>query len=203
MFLKLIVAIGLVVFLLHWLVTAVRKRIEFEIEFGLAVAALWATIYLLCFFGGDLDPMLHLPGWVEIGGVVLWLISIVLFIVAVLSLRTKGKPEKGWEETTQLSTGGLHGLVRHPMQLAAFLGAVGIALIEPAAPVLILCLSSAVLAVRAAFAEDTYNVSKFGDGYSEYMKLVPRLNLAVGIWRRATNPSRATDGSRRAGVGGN
>jgi protein-S-isoprenylcysteine O-methyltransferase Ste14 len=131
------------------------------------------------------------PGWVVLGGFVLWLLSIALFIASVVLLWKRGKPKKGWEETTELSTGGLHGLVRHPMQLGVVLAALGIVLMKPAAPVVILCVPPAVLGVRAACAEDAYNTSKFGGRYLEYMKTVPRLNLALGIWRRISRRGRA------------
>jgi protein-S-isoprenylcysteine O-methyltransferase Ste14 len=183
-----IITIGIIAFVLHWLIEAIRKRIEFEIEFACAVACLWASIYLLCFYGQRLALLFSLPGWMRTSGVILWLLSVVIFVMSILFLRTKGKPKKGWEETSRLSTEGLHGLVRHPMQLAAVLGAVGIALMKPATPVVILCMLCAIFAIRAAYAEDAYDTVKFGERYRAYMKSVPRLNLALGIWRKIVHP---------------
>jgi protein-S-isoprenylcysteine O-methyltransferase Ste14 len=190
------VAAGIIAFIVHWLIPAIRKRIEYEIEFGCATACLWASIYLLCFHGQSLVLLLSPPRWVKTGGVILWLLSIMLFMASIFFLRTRGSPKRGWEETTELSTYGVHGLVRHPMQLAAVLGAAGITLMKPAAPVVILCVSSAVLAVRAAFAEDTYNISKFGEQYREYMGTVPRLNLGLGVFRRIVHTRQGRRGSR-------
>jgi protein-S-isoprenylcysteine O-methyltransferase Ste14 len=196
MLLQFIVAAGIIAFIAHWLIPAIRKRNEYEIEFGCATACLWASIYLLCFNGQSLVLLLSLPRWVRIGGVILWLLSMLLFIASIFFLRTRGKPKRGWEETTELSAYGVHGLVRHPMQLAAVLGAAGITLMKLATPVVILCVSSAVLAVRAAFAEDKYNISKFGEQYREYMGTVPRLNLCLGILRRIVHTGQVRRDSR-------
>ena len=190
MVLEVVVAVAVAAFAAHVLVPAVRNRVEFEIEMGTALVCLWSSAYLLWIGAGAASRDAALPGWVRAGGLVLWILSVLLFALAVFFLRTRGEPERGWEETTVLSTGGLHALVRHPIELAAVLAAVGIALMGPSPVVVTLCLASAVLAARAAFAEDGYNVAKFGDAYREYMRTVPRLNLVLGIWRRVSSRAR-------------
>ncbi len=189
------VAAGIAAFAMHWLIPAVRKRVEFEIELGAAVTCLWVSAYTLWVWG-QAPPLVTTPGWVKASGLTLCLVSIVVSVVAAVSLRARGEPERGWEDTTVLWTGGLHGLVRHPMQLGVVLAAVGIALMRPTAPVLALCAPSALLAVRAAFAEDTYDVRKFGDSYREYMQAVPRLNPAVGLLRKIARARPTTGGGR-------
>jgi protein-S-isoprenylcysteine O-methyltransferase Ste14 len=104
--------------------------------------------------------------------------------VTILSLRRGGKPTSGWERTTELTTSGIHGLVRHPMQLSGILGACGTAVWQPALVVLVLSAVSVTCFALAARTEDQFNVVKFGEPYRVYMEQVPALNLLSGIWAK-------------------
>jgi hypothetical protein len=69
-----------------WLIYAIRARVVFEVEMGLGVGSLWAAAFAPASFKGlpavvDLAPALSLAGWA------LLCLSIVLFVVAMLSLR--------------------------------------------------------------------------------------------------------------------
>jgi protein-S-isoprenylcysteine O-methyltransferase Ste14 len=83
-----------------------------------------------------------------------------------------------------VTTSGIHGLVRHPMQLSGILGACGTAVWQPALIVLVLSCMSVTCFALAAWTEDQFNVAKFGEPYRIYMKRVPALNLLAGIWAR-------------------
>jgi len=170
-------------FLAHWLLPAIRKRIEFEIEAACAVACLWAAFYVYGVGGGGIAPLVHLPAGFSVAAVLLWFVSVGLFVVSLLSLRAFGKPTRGWEDTTRLSTVGIHRFVRHPMYLAIVLAAAAVILMRPAAAILSLGGGALVLGFLAARAEDKYDIAKFGDGYRAYMERVPRLNIVLGVWR--------------------
>lgn len=101
--------------------------------------------------------------------------GIILLIVAIVTLRRKG--------TAKVIDTGIYGIVRHPIYLAAmimflshiFLGQHLVVIISTAAAI-ICCYLSMIYG-------DQYNIEKFGDGYAQYMKRVPRMNLISGLTR--------------------
>ena len=177
-----IVFAAMMAYVAWWLIGAIRKRIVFEIEMALGVGSLWAAIKVPVFL--DVPALVPWPSALSLAGyAILWL-GVGLFVVTILSLRRGGKPTSGWERTTELTTSGIHGLVRHPMQLSGILGACGTAVWRPALLVLVLSAVSVTCFALAARAEDQFNVAKFGEPYRIYMKQVPTLNLLAGIWAR-------------------
>jgi protein-S-isoprenylcysteine O-methyltransferase Ste14 len=169
-------------YLAWWLIGSIRKRIAFEVQMALGVASLWAAIFVPMSF--DLPDLVPWPVALSLAGYVLLWLGIGLFVVTILSLRRGGKPTSGWEDTTELTTSGIHGLVRHPMQLSGILGACGTAVWQPTLVVLVLSAVSVTCFALAARAEDRFNVAKFGQPYRFYMEQVPALNLLAGIWAR-------------------
>jgi protein-S-isoprenylcysteine O-methyltransferase Ste14 len=165
-----------------WLIGSIRKRIVFEVEMALGVGSLWAAIFVPMLF--DLPDLVPWPTPLSLAGYVLLWLGIGLFVVTILSLRRGGKPTSGWEDTTELTTSRIHGLVRHPMQLSGILGACGTAMWQPALVVLVLSAVSVTCFALAARAEDQFNAAKFGEPYRIYMEQVPALNLLAGIWAR-------------------
>jgi protein-S-isoprenylcysteine O-methyltransferase Ste14 len=165
-----------------WLIGSIRKRVVFEAEMALGVGSLWAAIFVPMLF--DLPDLVPWPTALSLAGYALLWLGIGLFVVTILSLRQGGKPTSGWEKTTELTTSGIHGLVRHPMQLSGILGACGTAVWQPALVVLVLSAVSVTCFALAARAEDQFNVAKFGESYRTYMEQVPGLNLLAGIWAK-------------------
>jgi protein-S-isoprenylcysteine O-methyltransferase Ste14 len=163
-----------------WLIASIRRRIAFEVEMGLGVGSLWAAIFVPVLLG--LPDLVPWPVGLSLAGSVILYLSIGLFVVAILSLRRGGEPTCGWEDTTVVTTRGIHGLVRHPMQLSGILGACGAAVAKPALVVLALSCVSVTCFALAARAEDRFNVAKFGEPYRTYIQQVPALNLLAGIW---------------------
>jgi protein-S-isoprenylcysteine O-methyltransferase Ste14 len=166
-----------------WLIYAIRARVAFEVEMGLGVGSLWAAGFAPVFFKGLPTLVSHSPA-TSLAGWALLCLSIGLFVVAMLSLRRGGKPTAGWENTTALTKSGVHGLVRHPMQLSGIVGACGMFVVNPILPVFVLSGVSMACFALAVRAEDRFNVAKFGEPYRVYMKQVPALNLLAGIWAR-------------------
>jgi protein-S-isoprenylcysteine O-methyltransferase Ste14 len=177
-----IVFAAMMAYVTWWLIGSIRKRIVFEVEMALGVGSLWAAIFVPMFF--DLPDLVPWPSALSLAGYVLLWLSIGLFVVTILSLRRGGRPTTGWEDTTELTTSGIHGLVRHPMQLSGILGACGTAVWQPALVVLVLSAVSVTCFVLAARTEDRFNVVKFGEPYRVYMKQVPALNLLAGLWAK-------------------
>jgi protein-S-isoprenylcysteine O-methyltransferase Ste14 len=177
-----IVFVAMMAYVAWWLIGSIRKRIVFEVEMALGVGSLWAAIFVPMLFG--LPDLLPWPTALSLAGYVLLWLGIGLFVVTILSLRRGGKPTSGWEKTTVVTTSGIHGLVRHPMQLSGILGACGTAVWQPALVVLVLSAVSVTCFALAARTEDRFNVVKFGEPYRVYMKQVPALNLLSGIWAK-------------------
>ena len=114
--------------------------------------------------------------WLVFVGFVLLAAGALLFILAVVTLRSK--------RAGGLVDTGIYGIVRHPMYLGgmimffshAFLGHHWLVFVSTAVAIGC-CYRSMVLG-------DKWNVAKFGDDYVRYMKRVPRMNLFLGIARR-------------------
>jgi protein-S-isoprenylcysteine O-methyltransferase Ste14 len=174
--------VAMMAYVAWWLIESIRKRIVFEVEMALGVGSLWAAIFVPMLF--DLPDLLPWPTALSLAGYALLWLSIGLFVVTILSLRRGGKPTSGWESTTVVTTSGIHGLVRHPMQLSGILGACGTAVWQPVLVVLVLSAVSVTCFALAAWAEDRSNVAKFGELYRVYMEQVPALNLLAGIWAK-------------------
>lgn len=166
-----------------WLIYAIRKQIVYEVEMALGVGSLWAAFLAPALFEGS-PALVTWPSAVSLAGKAFFCLSIVLFVTAIHSLHRGGKPTSGWEHTTELTTGGTHGLVRHPMQLGGILGACAVALLNPTLVVLTLGGVSIACFALATRAEDRFNIAKFGEPYRVYMRQVPALNLLAGIWNR-------------------
>jgi protein-S-isoprenylcysteine O-methyltransferase Ste14 len=178
-----LVFVAMMIYVAWWLIIAIRERIVFEVEMGLGVGSLWAAAFGPAFLKGlpavvDLLPALSLAGWT------LLCLSIMLFAVAMLSLQRGGKPTSGWENTTELTKSGIHGLVRHPMQLSGIMAACGMVLVNPTLPVLALSAVSGSCFALGTRAEDQFNIAKFGEPYRVYMEQVPALNLLTGVWAK-------------------
>lgn len=165
-----------------WLIESIRKRIVFEVEMALGVGSLWAAIFVPMFL--DLPDLVPWPSALSLAGYALLCLGFGLFVVTILSLRRGGKPASGWERTTELTTSGIHGLIRHPMQLSGIWGACGTAMWQPALFVLVLSAVSVTCFALAARTEDQFNAAKFGKPYLIYMEQVPALNLLAGLWAR-------------------
>lgn len=174
---------ALMIYVAWWLVCAIRDRVAFEVEMGLGVGSLWAASFAPVFFEAlptlvPHSPVIALAGWV------LLCFSIGTFVIAMRSLRRGGKPSAGWENTTELTRSGIHGLVRHPMQLSGIVAASGVILVNPILPVLVLGVVSMACFALGVWAEDRFNLAKFGEPYRAYMKQVPALNLLPGLLAR-------------------
>ena len=186
---------ALMAYVAWWLVCAVRDRVAFEVEMGLGVGSLWAAGFAPVFFEASptlvpRSPVASLVGWA------LLCFSIGVFVIAMLSLRRGGKPTAGWENTTELTRSGIHGLVRHPMQLSGIAGACGMILVNPILPVLVLSAVSMACFALGVRAEDRFNLVKFGESYRVYMEQVPAVNLLVGLRLRLRSRQRSQKGRR-------
>lgn len=172
---------AMMIYVAWWLIFSIRKRIVYEVEMALGVGSLWAAFATMNLEMPELTPW---PSALSLVGWAIFYLSIGLFVAAIISLHRGGKPTSGWEHTTELTTRGIHGLVRHPMQLSGIVGVCAAILMKPTLAVLVLSAVSVTCFTLAARAEDRFNVAKFGEPYRIYMQQVPALNLLAGIRAR-------------------
>jgi protein-S-isoprenylcysteine O-methyltransferase Ste14 len=110
------------------------------------------------------------------------IISLVLIIYGVWTLRVIGKPDAsrdgeallGIEKTTTLVTSGIYRYIRHPFYSSLLFLAWGICLKGLNLPGLILGIAVSICLVFTTIIEERENIIFFGPAYQEYMKNTKR-----------------------------
>ncbi|MFH1941549.1 MAG: isoprenylcysteine carboxylmethyltransferase family protein [bacterium] len=156
-------------YIVWWLVGAIHRKEKHEITMA---AGAWLFI-TLCFesfgevFGLDYWT-LESPSFLKMIAAVFLVSSGAIFFISSQTMRRKGKPEKGWEQTTELIDTGIFGVVRHPIYFSAFVGLLGVFLMRVSLLSVILAPIGGVLFLLSARYEDQYNEKKFGPMYRAY-----------------------------------
>ena len=152
-----------------YLDTIVDRYVEFLIVFGLLFASL---------------PGFYLPAFVA--GWVACAIGMVLVMAPIILFPRRGGVEKGksFVRTTKLVDTSLYAVVRHPQYLGGILAIfVATPLLYPHWAFVAMGIPGIVLLYDGARLEDRYLVQQFGDDYVDYMRRVPRMNMALGLLR--------------------
>lgn len=166
-------------FILHWTFGSIPKHRIFEIYAGCGIG-ICLTLVIFGLLGWYKEALLQ--GLQVVGNILLY-IAIALALISLITLRIKGKPEKGVEDTNVLIEGTIFGVIRHPLYL-------GLTIWGLSQILAIQSIISIILGILAIFCfwmssrkEDEFNIKKFGDSYRDYMKKVPRTNFFLGIMR--------------------
>ena len=167
---SLLLLLVLVVFVIFWIVDSVRKKIGYEIFMSIGYGLFISSFF---FSVGEMS----IPRGMSFLGFFLLLVAFAVFILSAVTLRVKGKPTSGWEQTTEFTDVGIYGVVRHPIYLAAMVGAVGAMLVNFSLSAIALNSVAIFLFVMTSVAEDKFNLEKFGDSYKDYLRRVTRLNF--------------------------
>gem|GEM_PF-295958 len=167
---SLLLLLVLVVFVIFWIVDSVRKKIGYEIFMSIGYGLFISSFF---FSVGEMS----IPRGMSFLGFFLLLVAFAVFILSAVTLRVKGKPPSGWEDTTEFIDIGIYRVVRHPIYLAAMVGAIGAILVNFSLQAMVLNLAAIFLFVKTSVAEDRFNLGKFGDSYRDYVERVPRLNF--------------------------
>lgn len=119
----------------------------------------------------NVDFWFHNP--LSIRQIISWLLllmSIFLALHGFYLLRIIGKPREKIENTTTLVKVGAYKYIRHPLYSSLFVGAWGAFLkhISILSVMIILLISGFLIAT--AKVEETENINKFGDEYTDYIK---------------------------------
>jgi len=160
-----------------WIIPVIRKRMVQEIYMACGLGIYFSLIVLGWIWKTlDIRPLLYI-GYAAIG------LGIAFVIPSFISLKHKGKPESGWEQTSVLIDSGVYRIVRHPLYLGSAIATLGIMLVIQSVPSTILGLVAIFCFWMASKKEDAFNIDKFGDAYQEYMKKVPMWNVFRRIFQ--------------------
>jgi protein-S-isoprenylcysteine O-methyltransferase Ste14 len=90
-------------------------------------------------------------------------------ITGYLLLKSKGKPDSNFENTSLLVKSGIYGYIRHPLYLSIFLLGTGVMLKNPEPFQLILGAVNLISVYFTALIEEKEMIAKFGEDYKTYM----------------------------------
>jgi protein-S-isoprenylcysteine O-methyltransferase Ste14 len=118
-------------------------------------------------------------------GWAIWGISILFGWLPIHTLKKKGGVAKGesYVKTTMLVEDGIYSIIRHPQYAAGILVSLALALVSQNWIVMALGAAGILLQYIDIVKADKYEVEKFGEEYTRYMKRVPRMNFILGIIR--------------------
>ena len=113
-------------------------------------------------------------------------VSILLIILAIVTLRRKGESQEGeaFTATTVVVKRGVYSVVRHPLYLGWLLTYPAAMLVSQHWLVVILGVIGTASIDQVTRTADEELVEKFGIDYETYMLEVPRLNIIKGIFRK-------------------
>jgi protein-S-isoprenylcysteine O-methyltransferase Ste14 len=104
--------------------------------------------------------------------IVSWiLLSLSVYVVTTgyFLLKSKGKPDSNFENTSVLVKSGIYGYIRHPLYLSVFLLGTGVMLKEIGPVQIVLGIINLVAVYFTAMIEENEMISKFGDDYRAYI----------------------------------
>ena len=168
-----------IVFILHWTFSSFPKRRIFEIYAGCGIG-LCLTLVIFGLFGWYKEALSQ--AMQVIGNILLYL-AIALALISVITLRIKGKPVKGFEDTNELIEGNIFGVIRHPLYLGLSIWGFSQIFAIQTVVATILGILAILCFWMSSRKEDEFNIKKFGDSYRDYMNKVPRTNFFLGIIR--------------------
>lgn len=154
----------LIIIVFSWFLSIRHKRYH-----GIPRFFAFESIFLLMML--NLKVWFHDPfSLVQIISWILLITSAYAGIAGFVVLKTKGKPDRNFEATTQLVKSNIYGYIRHPLYLSLFLLGTGIMLKEPGVPQLALGMLNLAALFVTARIEEKEMTARFGDDYSEYIK---------------------------------
>ncbi len=170
-------------FIIHWITGSNQKRKIFEIFAGCGIA-ICLTLLIFGLFGWFwYQPSQLILMILQLAGGVLYVLAIGITVISLISLRLHGEPERGVEDTTTLIERGIFRVIRHPLYFGLMFWSLGLILVIQSILALILGVVAILCLWLAARTEDQYNVTKWGDSYSAYIRRVPRFNFITGLRR--------------------
>jgi len=157
-----------------------------KVRFGSLAFPIASITIILCwllfavFFHNPASQILFILGNVTIG------VGVLLIVLAMSTLRRKGKPQEGkdFTATTLVVKRGVYSVVRHPLYLGWLLTYPAAMLVSQHWLIVVLGVIGMVSIVQITRMADDQLIAKFGPEYETYMQKVPQLNIILGIGRK-------------------
>ena len=149
--------------LFSWLLSVKYKRYHGIVRFfAFESVFILVLLNIKIWFKNPFSP-LQLISWA------LLILSIYVVITGYLLLKSKGKPDSNFENTSLLVKSGIYGYIRHPLYLSIFLLGTGVMLKNPEPFQLILGAVNLISVYFTALIEEKEMIAKFGEDYKIYM----------------------------------
>ena len=168
----LIIAAIWIVIITGWLIPVARQRLLGEVFMAIGLGIMYSMIVLgaMLWDSPDIMPLRY-------AGYALFAVGAAFIIPAFVGLSRKGKPESGWEPTTELIQSGVYRIVRDPLYLGSAVFALGLIFVFQTIAAAVMGVVSIACFIVASYKEIEFNVNKFGDAYRGYMHRVPMWNV--------------------------
>lgn len=120
--------------------------------------------------------------WIGAG---VWAFAMALIVLAISTLRRRGNvaPDASFVATHTLVTGGIFGIVRHPLYLGWSVMYLVPICFNPRWELVILAVVGMAAVQFFAREEERILVRQYGDAYLSYARSVPGMNILAGIAR--------------------
>lgn len=180
-------------YIVYWIIHSAIQGRFFESFLAAGVGILTTQIFLVANYAGEFfRESINLSVNIALQGFGLFLIvsSAALLTAAFVSKRKISGIVSEWGSTKLFLAQGIYGIIRHPVQLAGILGALGVACMMANSAIIILALLAGTAFYVSAAEEDKHNVLSLGSEYNEYAEAVPSFNLAVGLSKSLRNRRR-------------
>jgi len=151
------------IILFSWFLSVKYKRYHGIVRFfAFESVFILVLLNIKIWFKNPFSP-LQLISWA------LLILSIYVVITGYLLLKSKGKPDSNFENTSLLVKSGIYGYIRHPLYLSIFLLGTGVMLKNPEPFQLILGAVNLISVYFTALIEEKEMIAKFGEDYKTYM----------------------------------
>jgi protein-S-isoprenylcysteine O-methyltransferase Ste14 len=107
--------------------------------------------------------LMHIISWI------LLLLSVYMVVTGYLLLKSKGKPDSNFENTSLLVKSGIYGYIRHPLYCSIFLLGTGVMLKDPGTLQVGLGILNVIALYITARIEEKEMTEKFGEDYKAYI----------------------------------
>lgn len=180
-----LIILGIIlIYTTYWVGKSLIDRVYAEAFLGMGAGILSAQIFIVANYAGQflsvkMDKNLTVA--LQIIGLFLLFLSIIFIIAAYLSRRKMSNLTSFWGSTQIFIAQGIYGIVRHPIQLAGILAALGIPLMMANIVILILGLIACASFIISAREEDEHSKEAIGYDYEIYMSDVSAFNFVKGI----------------------
>lgn len=123
-------------------------------------------LFLLNYRNWFADPFspIHILSWL------LLFFSVYPVTAGFILLKSEGKPDSNFENTSVLVKSGIYRHIRHPLYLSIFLLGTGIMLKLPGTVQIVLGVINMLAIFFTAKIEEKEMIARFGDEYRDYMK---------------------------------